>query len=348
MKQSRQDKMLEVLKRSDSWVSAATLAKMLGVSERTVRNYVSQLGQECGILSSRLGYRLAPASQNAKQPAPEAENDERVTQVLVRLLRSHKPVSVFSLADELSISESTLSNLVLPEVRRQLSEFSITLRAHSFELSLEGSEQSRRHILGHLATRGTYGYFSSTETLSEMFPEFDVNMMLSQLVETCQESELLLNNYALNNLLVHLLVIIIRLKSNNELDQVENPVAASELVERVRQHDEVTRFVSKVVRLCEQDFGVTIPAQDFQQILMIVALNTDECDYDNLNDEKLSHLVGEQFVSTIRSVARATTERYGLPPFGESFLLQLTMHMFNAYQRTLFGVSCPNPIAGQI
>ena len=42
MKESRSSQMLELLKsKSDSWVSAATLAGLLGVSTRQIRKYVA-------------------------------------------------------------------------------------------------------------------------------------------------------------------------------------------------------------------------------------------------------------------------------------------------------------------
>ena len=48
MKNDKQNELLRLLARSDRGVPAATLASMLGISERTVRNYIRELNGRGG------------------------------------------------------------------------------------------------------------------------------------------------------------------------------------------------------------------------------------------------------------------------------------------------------------
>lgn len=352
MKEDRRKKLVYVLRNADSWVSAPMLAKMLGVSERTIRNYVTELSAHYQIESSKAGYRIVGDTPTtpAKSKANAIDNsvDARVDLVLSRLLNSTRPTSVFDIADELAVSESTVTNSVLPSVRQLVGDFGMHLASHNFQLELEGAEKDKRRLLGWLATHNAYGYFSSTKTLSEMFPDFDTDAILSRLVEICQQSELLLNNYSLNNLLVHILVIIIRLESRNELDQADDLIDVNGLLSEVRQRNEIMRCANEIAKTFEQTFHCSIPDRDFRQIVLLIALSTDRYDYSELDSDKLTHLVDEQFLDNMRDIALDTTERYGLSPFDDEFLLQLTLHIYNAYQRALFEVHCPNPIAAQI
>jgi len=357
VKEDRRKRLVSVLESADSWVSATVLAKMLGVSERTIRNYVSELSDEQGIISSKLGYRIK-ASSGAVAPCANRQDSASVTQeddmtartsmVLSRLINAKTPTSLFELSDELGISESTFTNTVLPAVRSELSAFDIKLVNHDWHLSLRGSERDLRRLLGHVATQNVYGYFTSTKTLAKMFPDFDTDEILSELVGICQSSELLLSNYSLNNLLVHILVIIIRLDSENVLDAADDLIDVNGLLERVQQRDEILRCANKIASLFETKFHCTIPERDFRQIILLIALSTDRGDYATLSTANAAQLIDQEFLDSVHKVARETTDHYGLSPFSDDFLLQLTLHSFNAYQRAVFHVGCPNPIGEQI
>ncbi len=53
------DELLKILSDTSVWVSSSTLAKMLGVSERTIRNYINKIHEEgiYQIEAYRYGYR---------------------------------------------------------------------------------------------------------------------------------------------------------------------------------------------------------------------------------------------------------------------------------------------------
>lgn len=193
-KQQRINRMVDILGQSASWVPASMLANMLGASERSVRNYVTEVnaGGDIAIESSKEGYRIAttreggltfPTAQNAQTTSGGTESgaqtteigiDSRCNYVISHLVNAHGPLSVFDLADELCISESTLSSAVMPQVRELARRFNLTVETHDFQMGLTGLERDKRKLLGHIATHNSYGYFSSTQTLEEMFPGFDV------------------------------------------------------------------------------------------------------------------------------------------------------------------------------
>ncbi len=359
-KQNRINRMIDVLENSSSWVSSSMLAGLLGASERSIRNYVVEVNEAGSrhIESSKEGYRLtaaAPAATSAAASPREsvdalpANADSRRAFTISRLVNARNGLSVFDIADELFISESTLQSSVMPQVRALVRQFGLNVETHDYRMTLTGREADKRKLLGHIATHNSYGYFTSTKTLENMFPDFDVQATLSSLVEICQRSDLFINDYALSNLLVHLLVIIIRLTSNNELSEVDGPIDADGLVAQLRQREQIVRCAQRIAAYFEKEFGCAIPRADFQQILLLLALSVERCDFDELSREKLSSIIDREFVDMVLGILDECGKRYDLPRFiDEPMRLQLVLHMFNAYQRAVYRVSYPNPLAAQI
>lgn len=358
-KLQRINRMIEILDKASGWVPAAMLANMLSASERSIRNYVTEINAESPrrIESSKEGYRLSKTpGERASEPtaSPRSVHEagdaaSRCNYLIVRLVNADESLSVFDLAGELYISESTLSSSVMPQVRELARQFDLTVETHDFKVKLTGLERNKRRLLGHIATHNSYGYFSSTQTLEEMFPDFDVQTILASLVEICQRSELFINDYALSNLLVHLLVIIIRLTSNNELKEIDGPIDGDGLVTQLYQRDQIISCARRIASYFEEAFGCTIPKADFQQILVLLALSIERIQYNELDFDKLEHIIDPTFVKGVLGILDEAGARYNIPNFiDEPMRLQLVLHMYNAYQRALYHVSYPNPLAAQI
>lgn len=348
-KSDRQKKLIAILQGADSWVSAASLSKFLGTTERTVRNYVRELEGTYGILSSQLGYRLQGGSVAADTAATtDATSQTRARDVVIELLSGTQPLSIFDIADELGVSESTVFNKVMPAMRSILGRFDIRLVESDYRLSLHGSEQDKRRVLGFIARNDANGYFSSDTTLQAMFPGFDSEKIMAHLVTICQESGLLLNNYALNNLLIHLFVILVRLQSHNELEETGELTDLPHLLRNFSQKDAITKCADSIATMFETEYGVAIPARDYQQIVLLITLSIDRYDYNSLSLEGIEHVASEPFLEHVTAAANSTCDRYGIPRFNESFLLQLTLHVYNAYQRAIYHVNVANPIGAQI
>lgn len=348
VKTDRAAKLRSVLEASQDWCSTATLAQAVGVSERTVRNYVARLmGEGVAIESSRAGYRIrreAPAPLLAV-PEPVIETDQtRAEAVLIRLLDSTESVSLYELSDSLALSESTVSNTVLPRWRAMLASFEMRLVSHDFTLAIEGTEQDKRRLMGSLASRSDGAFFTSEPAIALMFPGINVAELRAELARTCEKCGLAASDYAINNLLVHLLVIMERLASGHRLDDIEDPVNASALLASLHRREEVLRGAGAIVRLLQERFGVEVPERDFRQVTLLLALSIDP----GGGEQDLAGLMDPSFREAVTQILGLTAERFGLEPFDDDFCLRITLHMFNAYQRAVPKISCPNPIAGNL
>ena len=356
MKADRISRLISALEGAGSWVSATTLSKRIGTTERTVRNYVRETNARgiATIESSKYGYRLITRSNSESanssgsptrrsEPAPD-----RGFFIVSRLMNATGPLSLFDLADKLAVSESTLANTTLPALRKLLARFDISLETSGFNISISGSEENVRRLIGYTATNNKNAYFSSVQALKDMFPNYDVDQMLESLVEICQDSGLFLNNYALNNLLMHLIVILVRLRSGNALVSYSTNLNSSEIVRDLKHQEAIITCADQILGYAAMSFGVTPNKEDYRQIVALISLSADPYSNGKPTHARLLSIVGESFFDKVLSAMEALRGRYELEEFDEDFVFQFVLHLHNARQRIEYGAACPNPIASQL
>lgn len=339
----KKEQLLHMLEESAGEVSGPVLAQRLGVSERTVRNYICRIN-EAGIFqiqAGRNGYRLVQKPSSVPAPAHN-ELQERTYHVLSELLSKSEGVSAFDAAEELNVSESTIMNQVIPEIRGLVKEFNLRIESKNYFYHLSGLERDKRRLIGHLVSNNSYGFFSSSETLQKLFPDFDVKEVLHGLYNITQQSGLFLNNYALNNLLIHLMVILLRLKSKDTLPAADSSEALSTFLDEFAQKDEILKAADQISLYFTENYGITIPEEDFRQIVLLIALSIDHGQSD------LEQVMEKEFTDSISELLKKLQVRYDTPEFSKEFALQFSLHMYQARQRCAYRISYPNPIGAQI
>lgn len=343
MKNEKKKKLIQILRKASSPISSASLAKMLGVSERTIRNYINQINQEGGkrITASKSGYEMK--QDNQEESASTSKLEKRVYCLLSRLLAFGEPVSVFDIAEELMVSESTILNNVIPEAKKIISPFHLRIESKNYNFVLNGNERNKRKLIGYIVSGNTYGYFTSMETLEQLFPEFDIKKIWKRLYDICLESALFLNNYAFNNFLVHIMILMIRLESKDPLKSYSSFGNADTLLSQFEEKDAIILLAENINRLFSELFGQSIPKEDYEQILVFIALSLDHGFHHILNE-----LIDEDFLQNIIEMMDTMAHRYNIPPFDRDFILQFSLHMYQTYQRCQFHMSYPNPIMEQI
>lgn len=73
--------------------------------------------------------------------------------------------------------------------------YDLKIESQKYQYFLKGSEQNRRRLIGHLATRDVCGFFSSKTELEQLFPGHDIQGVMQKLYNTCQQAYLFLNDF---------------------------------------------------------------------------------------------------------------------------------------------------------
>ena len=341
MKSDKKNELLRVLSKSEKGFQAAMLSNMLGISERTVRNYVREINEsgQAVILSSREGYRLKDRSYSLNETP--TENEARIWRVLSDLLTSKEGINAFDEADSLYVSASTVINTIIPQIKAMVREYDLRVESQKFQFYLRGSELNKRRLIGSIAIDNSYGFFNTRDALERLFPSQDIPGLMQKLYGICQEAQLYLNDFAMNNLLIHLLVILIRLGSNDDLEEKETAVPAMELLERLRERGAITGLAERIADSFAKDYGICIPERDYQQILALIALSVEH----DLAD--IQTIVSQAFIDDIAKLLAHVSHYYCTPEFSNDFVQQFSLHMYYAQQRCAFCISYPNPIGLQ-
>ena len=335
MKTDKRTQLLKILSDASQSISSAALANMLGTSERTVRNYIKAINEEgkAVITSSREGYRLESHTASLDTLPNEAES--RVWKVLSDLLTSKEGVNAFDEAEALYVSSSTILNTVIPQVKEIAKEYDLRIESQKYQFYLRGSEQNRRKMIGSLAVRNTYGFFNSKDALEQLFPSQDIDGIMQELFTTCQESKLFLNDFALNNLLIHILVILIRLNIGNELDDKEPPISVDELLASSQDREDIVNLADMISANFEQKYSIRIPERDYKQILMLIALSVEHETVD------IQCVISPEFIHNVASILSMMSQRYCTPEFDNDYILQFSLHMY--YTASACGADQPDP-----
>ena len=252
------------------WKAAASLAQSLGVSTRSIRNYVARandaLAGVAHIESSRQrGYRLVVDDELAyldvradRPPSsgiPETSS-ERIAYLLESLLNRTDWVTLDELSETLYVSRTTISE-DLREVERRLAAYEIALVRKPYHgIKVEAAERSIRLCLASLAFSRVNEMGSDARELFDALAACVQNTMTS--------SGFHISSVAYQNLLVHLAVAIERIRHDCYV-----PMNPQQLVE-ARQLGAFP-MAEEMAKRINRSFGVELPEEEIAYIAIHLA-----------------------------------------------------------------------------
>lgn len=271
----RTKQLIDALPR-EATVTSSELARQLGVSDRTVRSYVTRANTElAGVArierSYGKGYRLAVLDEDALAqltadelagiaPAALADAEDRAQYLLQDLLNRSGWITIDQLARIMHVSRSTVSE-DLKEVKRTLARFGMSLEHRPYHgIRIVGTELERRLCLADLT-------LDRTRVVSDVTGEA-LQQVLAE-VATCVDAELTASGMAINsaayqNLLVHIVVTIARLRDHHQVQLGEA------YVEQLRPTPAFA-VAERIARALEEHFNLELPEDEVAYIAVHLA-----------------------------------------------------------------------------
>lgn len=343
MKQG-QENLLRALLRHDHSVKSGELAEELGCSPRSVKTYVRQVNDLAGdrvIISSKNGYllnrRLALNLLDQQDGAPLPQSHaERSRYIIKRFALEHESsLNVFDLCEELYVSLSTLRSDIR-KMNLAYERFDVSFHSQSNELQLVGSEQAKRHLFGYALFEETSMGVVSLRALRESFAAADMDAVDEALDATMEVSGHRINEISRNNLLMHLLIIVNRVRSGDSLreDAPERPAP---------DEDGPSRF------LCDRlsrSFSVELSESERLEVRMLLKAYTNAIV--SQDQRSITRLVGERLVDEARGMTAAISRQYDVDLCTSSFLMPFCLHLKNLIERNHEGIFAKNPLAQTI
>jgi lichenan operon transcriptional antiterminator len=320
------------------------LAVALGVTDRSVRNYVAQLnsGPEPLVERTSKGYRLTSAATPAapQRTAGADQVTQRGHDLLRRLLTSTDPVGVFDLAADLAVSDSTIDN----DVRRLAQAaalLGVGIRRSGDMVTVEGAERDRRRLMRQSITEvADAASILSTDTLQGAYDSYDIRDIKRNVARALAAHGLHSNAYSLNPLVLDLVIALDRITDDHPLN---DPTANPTLEDDPRLAG-ATRDITSYLR---HAYGVEFDRAEFDAVALLIASKTTLLRGATDSDVVIDH-VGQDLAGMVREILTDLGDTYLVDLVDDPFVTSLALHTHNLLLRARAGRPQANPLAGAI
>lgn len=352
MDRKRMIQMIKMLSNAKKAMSGPELSEQLGITVRTLRNDLKDYREELlengiEIISKHaIGYQLVikdeekyynylemmlkEGSQN--QMLIPIYPEDRIHYLIRMFLTEEDYIKIEDICERIFVSRSTLSN-DLKEVREKLKYFHLDLETKPFYgLKLIGSEFHKRSCISQYFFHGTKddaAYLSQTKSTQQ---QEDITTLL---YETMVEEQFKLTDIGFQNLVIHILIALIRLKEKPQFTLFEY----DESIKERKEYEVALRLCQKL----EEKFEIAFPETEIYYIAM--------------------HLSGKKAVQYSSNTLYMNNEYEGvvqhiLEDIQDKFQMDLTsdlelytslsLHLQPMMNRLKYGMVIPNPLLEQI
>lgn len=317
---SNYKKLIEILKQQTGPVSAADLAIQMGVSLRSVKNYVSELNSSESskvIVSSRQGYRLAPGYQ--AELSYQTENIpqtylERAYYLIKKVLIQHELPNVFDLCDELYISYSTFKQN-LSKMNQTFEIFHVHFVCRENHFLIEGKEKDKRRLASYVIFEETNGHFLDVTDIKKSFPNHKVEAIGAIIKDTFTTHGFYLNDFAFMNIVLHFIIVLDRVRYGKSVEPRH----------MYFDHPKEKSLVEDLSRQLEAEYHLLLSDNERSEISMLVRANINLATKSGADD--IREAVGPYIMEAAIQLADGVRETYDIDLNHDNFLLPFSLHL---------------------
>lgn len=326
----KKESLLSYLQKNTGWHTAEELAIELGLSKRTVKNYVQQLRNENSEIRSGVkGYKLVELStNNLHQNDLPSTNAERVNFIINLLITNSSSINLYDLAEILFVSESTvLQNL--KEVRNEVEHFGIKLNRKGDYWSLDGDERQKRSLLSSLIYEESSGVFMNQNIIQKNFPKIEIDQLEKVILNVFHQSDIYLNTFDLNNILLHIAIVIERSNQGHGINYYKSKRFA------------LDSFEMKVVNKINEKLKLNLSEADRQELALVI-------ETDLGNESTTKKIVSKETKILIEDLIAYVWQNYAINLDTKAFKKRFSLHLDRLIIRSKENIKEHNPISANI
>ncbi|WP_378145206.1 BglG family transcription antiterminator [Cnuibacter sp. UC19_7] len=343
----RYERLLDYLAAADDWVTAGELADRLGVTTRSVRSYVTGVKQAAMplevIASSTSGYRLNRDAYAEfltvirSSSKPPGSPRDRVHAIIRDLGESVDGVDVFDLAASLYVSESTIE-ADLRKVKMLVDDAGLDLVRRGSRLRLEGSELGRRRLLSRVFRDQSAQGFLDLDYIQREFGFPALGRFKDDLVERLGATGYFVNEYSINNVLLHVAIAVDRVSKDRSIESVDSSPAPG-------GPPEVERMLEQLVT---EHFGVRLSTRELGYLAILLTTRVLTPGQDEATEDVAAAYLRDEDLASLRAIVSLASDEYLVDLRDEDFLVRLGLHVRNLVARGHESVHIRNPMTRSI
>lgn len=340
---SNEKKLLKYLYSKNEWRTSNELATHLGVSIRNIKYSIKRINYEilC-IEASKKGYRIIEDKKELVKNIIEDNNDEIISSeerqqyILNALFTRENGVDVYDLADELSVSDSTVRQ-DLSKIREYLDKHMLALQLIEDKYLLIGNEKAKRQVMSEILSKEVNNG-KLLENVVGSIVDYDKYKLLSKLLkEKLVEHNYFVTDFALLNLMIHLIVIIDRVSKNESI--VEEKISKTEypISREFKIASELFNEYSNILNLNFTDSEVL----SYSLLLESMTL---PANYLEVKDKKrIEEICGKDIVELVDKIISRVNSQYHIDISESNFYIKFALHIKNLVARVKDNKSNKNP-----
>uniref|UniRef100_UPI004056EA20 BglG family transcription antiterminator n=1 Tax=Agathobacter sp. TaxID=2021311 RepID=UPI004056EA20 len=339
--------MIKTLAQSSKSVSAKNLAAQLGVSPRTVLNYINDingLSSEPMIVATSTGYIIehSKASELLEKVnrIPEGYKERSFYICKQLLMGTTKQLDAFELSDELCISYSLLKN-DLQKMNQSYAYLNIKFAIKNNQVLLIGSERNKRKLMNHVLTQAQESNLLDITTLKQYFPENIVDDSLFILENLHEENGYYLNDFSKINLLLHMLTMVVRILNGNWTSLEYEKNLDSDIPQ-----DMDSNLADQLCNKLEEHFHIEVRHADRLQFYLLIKSHSNlvSCK----TEENFTQYIGKELLEIIEKIIQSTEKQFCIRLSNQEFLVRFALHISNMRFRILNQVETTNPLKASL
>lgn len=335
MLNKRQNQIIDILNNDNNWITGKELAKLLNVSDRTIRSDIDVINKfyDCLLIKSnkRLGYQIDEAllfkqDIETKELIPQ-NSHERCVYIIRELLFKSKEINLIALQDQVFVSGYSIDNDI-KKIRKMISEYpSLKLIRSKNYISLRGNEADKRKLYKQLLTEETHGNFLNLNSIADLWSNFDLLEIKDILEDVCELYNYQIREIDFPMIMIHAGVAIERIINRN---YINSKIAKHHLNNNIEYQISYEFFhrVSKTIDIELVEDEVVLFAQ-----LLIGSYQKDD------EDENLDKLLNQIVDAVIKEVKDYFDINFSKD---KDFKLGLKMHLQLLLERQQNNVTITN------
>jgi lichenan operon transcriptional antiterminator len=336
------DRLVEFLAQADDWIQAGELADRLGVSTRSIRSYVTAAKAAAHpfdtIQSSPSGYRINREAYSAyrstvKTQTSDAETPRDRIYQLVRRLGAHPDgLDLYFLAEALFVSDSTIEQ-DLRKVKTLVEEEGLALTRRGSLVVLSGTEANQRRLLSRMFHEESVQGFFELERVQREFESANLSDFKTDLIAVLGENGFFVNEYGLNNVLLHLAIALERSANLQPalLLAADTPDGGQEIA-------------AALDTLVHKHFAVSLSSADVDHLTNLLTTRVLTPGQDQSITEVVSNFVDTSTLDMVRRLVGLVRDEYLIDLDDEEFMVRLALHVRNLVARAQDKSYSPNPM----
>ena len=248
----RQNMIISIMNRQKDWIIGKDLARLLNVSDRTIRNDIAAINDfykdtmiEANI---KKGYRIQEEKVRnliiaTDKQMPETVEERRLF-ILEKLLKVEQ-IHLYELSKEMCVSEFSLENDI-NKTRKLLGNYpGLKIDRNSNMLRLSGEECEKRRLYEELILSDMSGNLLNINKIAEKFSRFNLLKIKETLRNIFLESQYEINEIQIPATVIHIGVILERNLSYHFLKNIE----CREKILEMREYEISKLFFEKISQM---------------------------------------------------------------------------------------------------